>query len=318
MKKTSLFILMVLLCNALHAQNDSIKTKQQVVIYSFFYNMVPNRFNFPLIGFVNMAMGNHQGLQLGFINTNLENFNGAQVGFVNTTLQDVNGVQYGFVNTTQNKISGGQIGFVNTVKEANGFQVGFVNTTLETKGFQAGFVNISKERIKGSQIGFINYADTITGVPIGFISIVKKGGYKAIEISANEYYPVNLSFKIGVPKLYSFLQFGYNSGFDQNFAFGAGLGSLVPIGKNLYFNPEIGTSNPISSKDYFHQFLSFTGNFRYNLCSHLQIAIGSSITWEHSDKEGKLFDPVYSIINHKINDKNRLVVGARAALSFDF
>jgi len=290
MKKLSLVILITLFCNTLHAQNDSIDVKQDVVIYSFFYNMVPDRFNFPLIGFVNLAMGNHQGLQVGFVNTNFKNFSGAQIGFVNTVMQEVTGLQVGLVNTTFSEKTGYQIGLVNTVKKI----------------------------MKGSQIGLVNYADTVTGVPIGIVSIVKRGGYKAVEISTNEYYPINLSFKIGVPKLYSFIQFGYNPDFDRNFASGFGFGSLALIGKNFYFNPEISLLNSINSKNYSHRFLAFAGNFRYNLNSRFQVAAGPSLVWEHSGQSGKLFDPVYSIINNKIDDKNRLVIGARAALSFDF
>lgn len=318
MKKVSLVILMALFCNALHSQNENVETKPQVVVYSFFFNVVPNEFKFPLIGFVNTATGNHQGLQLGFINTTVKNFKGAQAGFINTTLQNTDGLQFGFVNTTQ-KMSGSQVGFVNTaIKETSGFQLGFVNTTTnKVNGMQLGFVNVATKGIKGSQIGFVNYADTVTGVPIGFISVVKKGGYRAGEISVNEFYPFNLTFKIGVSKLYSFIQAGYNPGFDRYFALGGGFGSLVPMGKRFYFNPEISALNPVG-KNTQQQITSFAGNFRYTIWSNLQVALGPSVVWQHSSQGETLYDPIYSIFNHEINNKNRLLIGARAAVSCSF
>jgi len=340
MKNLSALILTVLFCNALYSQNDSIETKREVVIYSFFYNIVPDGFQFPLIGFVNVAKGNHQGFEMGFVNNTLKNFKGAQIGFVNTTLQEVSGFQMGFVNTTLQELSGFQMGFVNTTfKELNGFQAGFVNSTFkgldgfqlgfvntsreEANGFQMGFVNTAGKGIKGNQIGFVNYADTITGgIPIGIVSIVKKGGYRAVEISVNEFYPVNVSFKIGVPKLYSFFQGSYNSAFKDNFALGGGFGSLLAMGESFYFNPEASIFNPVSNNAH-QRFLSLVGNFRYQFLPHFQIAVGPSVTWEYankkySNKKGDLYDPIYSIVNQKIDDRNRLVVGARAALSVDF
>jgi len=320
MQKLSSFILMVLLCNTLYSQNDTVKTKQEVVIYSFFYNIVPDGFKFPLIGFVNLARGNHRELELGFVNTTLKNFSGAQVGFVNSTLKEQNGFQMGFVNTTLKNLNGFQMGFVNTtLEEMNGFQIGFVNTSREeANGFQLGFVNTAAKGIKGYQIGFVNYADTIRGIPIGLVSIVKKGGYRAVEISVNEFYPVNLSFKIGVPKLYTFFQGGYNPDFDNHFALGLGIGSLWAIGKSLYFNPEASFSDNNLYKNTRQQFTSLVGNFRYQIGTHLRIAVGPSVVWQQSDNKGDLYDPIYRIVNYKIDDKNRLLVGARAALGVDF
>jgi hypothetical protein len=281
MKRISILLFAILLSNSLFSQSgnsDSNQTKK--VVYTFFFNAVPDPFHIPMIGFVNIANGDFRSLQMGYVNTTFNDFRGAQFGFINTTFNNHYGLQWGFINTTFNKshklqagfintasaTQGGQIGFINTTKrDLNGAQIGFVNsivgrlnepdnttdnaltgtqigyvnTTLgNVKGSQIGFVNVTKGRVKGSQIGFVNYADTVTGVPLGFVSVVKKGGYRAVEVSANEFYPVNLSFKIGIPKLYTFIQVGYNPDFKKQFASGGGIGSLLPIGKSLYFNPE--------------------------------------------------------------------------------
>jgi hypothetical protein len=303
MKKIKLLILTTLFCQALYSQNDTETGKRGVVVYSFFCNIVPDQFKFPLIGFVNVATGNYQGLQLGFVNTTLKDFTGLQAGFINSTLQNNAGLQMGFVNTTLKDMSGMQMGFVNSGRQAEGLQLGFVNTAW--KG------------IKGSQIGFVNYADTITsGIPIGFISIVKKGGYKAFEVSTNELYPVNLSFKIGIPRLYTYIQGGYNPDFEKDFAVGGGFGTLCPIGKKFYFNPETGSLSSLG-KNANQQMLSLVGNFRYELFSGAQIAVGPSVVWMRSSEGEGLYRPVYSIVNRKIDNNNRLLIGVRAALSIN-
>ena len=344
---------------------ENLETGQRIGVYTFFVNVVPDDFRFPLIGFVNTAIGSHQGFQAGFINTTLVDFKGFQAGFVNSTFNDNSGFQTGFVNTIINEVSGFQLGFVNSAgfnlqkasqvgfvnfmrKDINGAQIGFVNTLGGTvqgcqmgyvnvtnndtygsqigytnvtrknvQGIQIGFINITGKTVKGSQIGFVNYADTVTGVPIGIISIVKKGGYHAFEYSVNEWYPVNLSFKIGVPQFYSIVQGSYNDGFKKRFAFGYGFGSLIPLSKKFYLNPELMNIQPVS-KNQLMQIQSFTANIRFNLLPHLQIAAGPSISHVYAEKDSYFYQPDYSFLNHKIDSKNRLVIGARAALSVNF
>jgi hypothetical protein len=311
------------------------EANSRVVVYSFFVNVVPDNFSFPLIGFVNTVIGSHQGLQAGFVNTNLIDFYGAQIGFVNSTFNDNSGLQAGFINTTINELKGAQVGFVNTAgfeiqkgsqigfvnlmrKETNGAQIGFVNITgKNTQGSQLGFVNMTRGTVHGSQIGFVNFADTITGAPIGFLSIVKKGGYHAFEVSTNEWYPVNLSFKIGIPKLYSIIQGSYNDRFDKRFALGYGFGSLLPLSKRFYFNPEITSIQPVSKGNQM-QIQSFVGNFRFKISPNLQIAAGPSLMHAYFYDGYSSYKPVYSFINYSINDKNRFLVGARAELSVNF
>jgi hypothetical protein len=314
---------------------ESIETRHRFGLYTFFINVVPDDFRFPLLGFINTTIGSHQGLQTGFINTTLSDFNGAQFGFINSTFNDNTGLQAGFVNTTINEINGlqmgyinsagfamqngSQIGFVNLIrKEIKGAQIGFVNIAGgNVLGSQLGFVNLAGRNVTGSQIGFVNYADTVSGVPIGFLSIVKKGGYKAIEVSVNEWYPVNVSFKTGVPKFYTFIQGSYNDHFEKRFAVGYGFGSLLPFSKKVFFNPELSSMHPIS-EDYHSQIQSFAANIRFKISPNLQIAAGPSISHVYFDNEMYYEKPEYSFLNHSINAKNRLVIAARAALTVNF
>jgi hypothetical protein len=286
------------------AQNDTVKIKREYVAYTFFYNVVPDQFNYPLIGFVNVARGSYKGVHIGFINTTLKDFKGLKTGFVNTTIGNSLGVLAGFVNTAS--------------KDYSGVQLGFVNTTLKnTEGFQSGFVNIAGKGIKGSQLGFLNITDTISnGVPIGFLSIVKKGGYMAVEVSVDELYPFNVAFKIGVPWFYTFVQSSYYYNYGKPFAFGLGFGSLIPLGKNFYFNPEAGSMYSFNNES---NTAKLATNVRYSINSKLQLAAGLSAVWLNYPQGENMYDhPFFSLINHEINVRNSILVGARIALSFNF
>lgn len=321
--KTAIFGILMLLFNNIiaTAQNDTVKTKREYVAYTLFYNVVPDQFNYPLVGFVNIAKGNHKGLQLGFVNTTLKDFKGLQIGFVNTTLGNLSGIKLGFVNTTLQNAKGLQLGFINTtLGNSSGAKLGFVNTAIQnTNGLQLGFVNIARKGIKGSQIGFINVADTVSnGVPIGFLSIVKKGGYRAIELSVNELYLFNMAFKIGVPRFYSFVQGSYHYNYSNPFALGVGFGSLISLGKNFYFNPEISNLPSMPINNNANTTIAAT-NVRYSINSKLQLAAGLSAVWLNYPQGENMYDPpFFSLVNHEINTRNRILAGARIALSFNF
>ena len=299
-------------------KNESIKREH--VLYTFFYNEVPGNFKFPLIGLINVAKGNENTLELGLLNNTQKDFKGVQASLVNGNAGNVNGAQLGLLNFAQ-ITNGIQTGLVNISRKEvhSGLQLGLLNMVLKNTtsnnicGVQLGLVNFGK-KVKGVQVGLINIADSVNGLPIGVFSIVKKGGYKAVEVSVNELYPVNLTFKIGVPKLYSFVQGGYNSNYSEKFGLGFGFGSLASMGNKFYFNPEIGILSPISTKGSLTT--SFAANFRYNLSSNLQLAVGPSVVWLNHPKEGMFQKPFIHFVNNGLDANNRLLIGLRAALSF--
>ena len=299
------------------SQNDSTVSNPPFVLYSVFVNVVPDQFKFPLVGFINTALGTHKGLEVGFINTTVKDFTGIQTGFVNTTLWNFTGIQLGFINTSIKDANGVQTGFINTAaKNANGIQLGFINTVAKnTNGLQVGFINTAAKRINGSQIGFINFADTVSnGVAVGFLSIIKNGGYKAFEVSATELYPYNVSFKIGLPQFYTYFQGSYNEKYVRPLAWGFGFGSMISLGNNFYFNPECGM---LQSSIYNQsQTTSLATNIRYNLSSKLQVAAGLSAVWLNYQFEPNMYKtPFFSILNTQLDAHNSLIVGARVALS---
>jgi hypothetical protein len=337
---------------------------QGTFVYTFFLNIVSEEFHFPLVGFVNIAKGDHTFPHIGFVNWNTGNFSSLQMGFVNTVGSNLTGAQIGFMNTVANDTKGFQFGFVNTsVGDTKGFQFGFVNasvgntigsqfgflntTAKDGEGLHFGFINSSTQKLKGIQIGFINHTDSIeNGIPIGFISIVRHGGYQAVEYNFSEFYPLNIEFKIGAERFYTNFIVAYNS-FEEldpkKIAIGLGIGSILPISDYFFINPELnGLTSLFSDKD--NQLLSFTPFLGFNLNKNFSITVGPSITWLHSfnyvelQKTNlnrkftvtppipwsqsynniELKEPIFKITENIIDKNNSIILGARFGVRFRF
>lgn len=374
---SKILFLSVVFCQSIQTKaQDTLTTtvnSKSPVVYTGIYNQLPESFNYPAIGVVNIAQGNQKsaqigftninggdmsgvqigfsnttggethGAQVGFVNTVKENVKGVQTGFANITMQHVDGVQVGYLNYANQSGKGAQVGFVNAVCQSfEGAQVGFLNVTPgDLKGVQTGFVNISEDategaqvgfinvthtKVTGTQVGFINIADSISnGVPIGFLSIVKQGGYYALELSNNELYAYNLAFKIGVKQLYTSIAFGYNPDLRSEFVTGLGIGSLLSIHKNnkWYVNPElVHYSTPEKLSKQYTQ-LSTSLGFNYKQVS---IKAGPTLVWSSlsldsrrgSSEKRVIDEPDYNFGSTKINDNNRIHVGAKISLVYSF
>lgn len=330
------------------AGQETVKNQNRNIIYTGVVNIVPDRFQFPLIGFVNIAKGSQKGLQAGFFNWNQSYFKGAQISFINTVGGELNGAQIGFVNTCRKTFKGAQISFINTAADkSNGAQVGFINTSVDSAtGIQLGFVNTAAGKMKGAQIsfvntavkdmdgaqigfvntarrltgfqlGFVNYADTLTdGIPFGFLSFVRKGGYKAVEISATEMYPVNLSFKIGIEKLYTSFIASFNGNDKNGFAIGLGLGSNLPLGNSSYLNPEIWSQSAIFNNS--SQWYSMALNYGYCITPGIHLSLGPSVLWYYMEHGDHFKRPFMALYRHEVNENNKIIVGARVALKYVF
>jgi hypothetical protein len=275
------------------------------------------------IGFVNTASQEVNGAQYGFLNTSLKTIYGSQIGFLNTAKQEVQGAQVGFVNTAIQSVSGAQVGFVNTAfQSAREAQVGFVNTTMkESRGAQVGFVNFANRKENGLQLGFINYTDTLEkGIPIGFLSFVRRGGYMALEYSFSEFFPVTVGFKTGVEKFYTTLFIAYNpfsESTKNTYASGAGIGSIIPLKKSFFFNPELHTMNTIEKKNN-RQLTIFVPYFGYHFSNHFSMTAGPSVVWSANFEDGVFLKPVFNIANFEIDSKNSIFVGARVGIRYRF
>jgi hypothetical protein len=275
-------------------------------LYTVFLNIVNKPFQFPLIGFVNIAKGNHAMPQIGFLNWNQNNFSTVQAALLNTVGGTMSGAQIGLANTAIGDIGGVQIGLINTV---NG----------DIGGVQMGLINTAAGGISGFQIGLINYVDSIeAGFSIGLLSIVKNGGYKAIEFGVSEMAPFNLSFKIGIEQFYTSFILSINPFGDSSrewILWGVGFGSIVQLNKRLFINPEITSHYAVVTGD--RHYLGFIPHIGYNIIPNLSIVIGPSVIWAFCwDKDEGPDRPFYNILHHRINDKNSLYLGARMAFRF--
>jgi hypothetical protein len=350
MIKLKSFLMLSFLITALvlpASSQESHSTGKKTIVYSFLINKVPDGFNFPLIGFLNFADGSHTGAQIGFINQNQKNFRGLQLsfintaggvvtgtqtGFINTTGGPFNGLQLGFVNTVANSFKGAQIGFINTIAgsfdglqmsfintatgQSDGMQLAFVNTAVKNiNGMQMGFVNSAK-MLNGLQFGFINYADTIKkGFPFGFMSFVRKGGYQALELSLTESFPFNLAFKTGIKALYTSLMVSWNPNYGEHYALGLGIGSIIPISRSVYFNPEVTVQG--TYPDY-HEIYGLTTQLGFALNRRLHLSFGPSLVWLNRESQEYYYDPLFYFYEYRVNDKNKIVMGARISMKYNF
>lgn len=184
-------------------------------------------------GFANVLTQNGEGLQAaGFTNVVRGNFDGIQgAGFVNANIGRTEGIQLaGFVNYAKGGLDGVQAaGFLNVARgRSDGVQL-------------SGYLNVAKNH-DGLQLGFINIADSLSGLAIGFFSFARNG-YHTLEASANETFPVNLSFKTGGNRyfynIFSTGLFLNDVNDEYQVGFGYGVGTNWRISKRLSFNTDI-------------------------------------------------------------------------------
>lgn len=251
------------------------------------FNLVRGDMNgLQFAGLANGVGGEMSGVQFaGIFNGNEGMSRGAQFsGVLNLNLRQAHGVHFaGVGNITTGVQQGPQFAGVFNIaakgggavqmagvynlsgKDTKGFQgAGVFNLTAknmkglqlagvfnfagkEVKGVQiAGVVNYAT-KVKGTQLGLINIADSIRGVPIGLMSLVWKG-YHKIEVSADEIFYHNLSFRTGVTKFYNIFTAGAKpSTYKENetfWTFGYGLGTAPRLSRKVFLNFDL-TANQI-------------------------------------------------------------------------
>ncbi len=248
------------------------------------FNVTARKMNgWQLAGFTNIAIDTLRGAQMsGFANILRGGMYGPQIsGFVNFTSQNVDGIQLsGFTNIAIKDVKLGQVsGFANYGRDIGGVQMaGFTNIATRTnRAIQvSGFLNYATD-LHGVQIAPLNYADTVSaGVPFGVFSFVRRG-FHPIEISIEELFWANLSFKTGVNAFYNIFSAGYSG--DLAYA-GYGIGSQFYIKKK--FSPGIelharaigGLNNAITFQGLQNKLQL---NFTYKFHKHFSLTTGPSI-----------------------------------------
>ncbi len=345
MKKIIIAIAALLTALLVGAQNTSSETK--TVQYHFFTNNIPSDWNYPLIGFVNKVDGNHASVQVGIVNTTSGNFGGVQGGFINKvggnvvgmqsgffnrveaefqgiqngfinkTTANFSGIQTGFIDLNSKNVYGIQSGFVNaSTQSVYGLQCGFVNRAVEIRGLQYGYINRTKT-LRGVQLGFINSVDHVEkGLPIGFMSFVKNGGYKAIEVSSNSIYPLNIAFKTGIRKFYTYPMVAYDWRLaDDRVSFGWGVGSNLDLGKAVFINPEIDWLHQVSMD--FNHYTNIKCNFGFTIADKIELLAGPALVWHFKINEED-FHENYTEWDPDIVAINDVKIGWNVALRYKF
>ncbi len=294
-------------------------------------------------GFVNVAGAGVTGLQgTGFVNVAGQGLRGAQAaGFINVAGETLEGFQgAGFMNIAGEVIKGVQVsGFGNVAGGGNThFQgTGFFNVAEEVKGAQlAGFVNVAG-KVEGVQVaGFLNICDSIDGVPLAFISVVKKNGYRNFGFSVSEVQYANLSFKMGVKRLYNIYSFGKPFGPGSRWMFGGGLGTEIDLTESMMLNiegtvhQELWIGNPANAHflyiDRLNLYNSVKFLFGWNMENQVAIHIGPTLNVSVANSNpgfGVLAwheIPPYAIFNHTSNNFNQtnvqMWVGLQGSVSF--
>ena len=327
MKKIILSMALLLtLAGTIPAQEQNKDVK-----YHFFVNDIPSGFDYPLVGIINKVNGDHASIQLGVINSTRGNFSGGQAGFVNAIGRNVKGIQYGFVNAIGGDLSGVQYGFVNAIggkvygvqtgfinttgNNLTGVQSGFINTAGKITGLQYGFLN-STHTLRGLQLGFINTANNVeAGLPVGFLSFVKKGGYKAIELSYNDIYPLNIAFKTGVRFFYTYPVISYNTDAEDKLAIGYGAGSNIDLCDFCFVNPELQSLRVITED--FVNYSTLKLNIGFTVGSRLELLAGPEITWKVKINDED-YHHEYDSFDPDLFAENKLITGLNVAVRYKF
>lgn len=262
---------------------------------------------FEVAGLANVVGGHVNGFQAaGLFNIGKQNVKGMQAaGLFNTSFK-LNGVQAsGLFNSTQ-IADGAQIGgLFNYAKHLEGLQIGgLFNYAKRIKGAQiSGLVNITGNLRKGVMISLINIADTCQGIPIGLFSWVKHG-YHKLEISSDELFYTNISFRTGVSKFHTI----FSAGIDPkalahtNWTYGFGIGTTFKIGKKTNLDMDLGThqlhrtNQPIVSD-------SLTPNTPSTNSLNLNNKLYVGLEWQLSEKIGLALGPTFNI---HLMDKSHL------------
>ncbi len=320
----------------------------QQTIYTVAYNRSAEGKNFPvMIGGVNVADGNNQGLLIGLANSVHGWQRGTQMGIFNAVGGDVQGAQFGIVNAfggnqrgalfgvfngVRGQVSGAQFGIINAFADGSeGAQFGVVNLNMQFEGVQFGVINFNGGGMRGTQFGVINLVPTMTGVqfgvvnfvrqyrsgvPIGILSIVRDGGYQAVELSTSSMFPVNLSLKTGIKEFYTSIIMAYSPDFHKQVSMGFGIGTIADISRKFYFNPEfncISTFEKESASIY-----ELHPNFGYRLSDRFSILAAPTLSWQNIQRSSAFNEPLYSLWNHRIDSRNELYLGLRFALRYHF
>jgi len=287
-KKVVVLILISVFYNKIQvcAQDTKRSAKKDSVHINYVVNVIPDKYDTFLWGFVNIGKGSHKKVHIASI--------------FNWTRKNFRGFQFATANFTKGNLSG--------------FQFGVFNNCYDTlKGLQIGVFNVAKIN-HGTQIGFVNYSDTVlNGRCIGVASFIRKATFHTIEFGVNEMLPFNLSYKLGLPDRYASFNFSNNVNFSSLFL-GFGTGFNIPVRKRFLFNPDYILQYSLNSSQ---KMVSVTAKLSYQLFEKIFLSAGPSFVWNFSSIKNDLQTPFYYLYNNiATNERHQMVLGMRLSLRY--
>ena len=300
-------------------------------------------------GIANVVLKDVKGVQFaGMANVALGEVNGGQFSsYFNYCGKNLKGVSFaGVTNIALGELHGGQFAgaFNLNKKGGKGVQIaGYSNVMLgDFKGTQiSGFANIAKgniegtqlsagvnyaKKVKGVQIGFINIADTVDGATIGFINLVRKGKHQ-IELSGDELFYTNLSYRTGTEAFYTIFTAGYAPGSKNNlWHFGYGAGTSFKLKNKLRGDVSM-TAHHVSNGSFYwgtSELVRLYCGVEYKIAKKFAVALGPTFNLYTSDNlltkyNTTISDVVpYNSYNHTTRDDFNVKgwIGGRIALRF--
>jgi hypothetical protein len=258
---------------------------------------------FQAAGLINFNMKPVRGCQVaGLINNNIDTSHAAEfAGLLNLNLKPTTGFQAaGLMNLNIKKSGSAQVaGLTNIgVESVRGSQIsGLLNVCVkEIHGAQiSGLVNYAA-KVRGTQIGFLNISDSCSGVPVGFMSLVKSG-YHELEVSADETFPLSVSFRTGVRSFYNIITAGIQTlkEPDNIWYFGYGVGSAINLGKKWNLNLDLTMNQPIvgNQLDYFNPLTRLNVTVEKRFSKYFSLAAGPTLNVFFVNTLDPQFDGVF-------------------------
>lgn len=220
-------------------------------------------------GISSIVRGRFEGIQIsGISNIAYKSSRGIQVaGISNTVFDTLIGIQgSGIVNFALHGTNYAQVsGIANIADSSKGVQIsGIFNRAKVNSGFQLGLINCSKSS---------------TGIALGLFNFVREGYHKT-ELSANEIFPVNLTFKTGSKRLYNSYHFGLRFGQQLYYSGGLGFGTYFDLADRIILSVDL-TGDLVfkeSNSNGFAQLYKLSTTFDYQLAKWVTVFGGPSIS----------------------------------------
>lgn len=284
-------------------------------------------------GATNVVLGEVNGGQFAsYFNYSGKNLNGAALaGICNVNLGELHGAQIaGAFNLNRRGGRGVQIAGYSNVTRGNfkGLQLStFAN--IATKNIEGSQISVGvnyAKKVKGIQLGLVNIADSVDGASIGFFNFVKKG-LNQIEVSGDEFFYANVSYRMGTKAFHNIFSLGLQPGSKETiWQLGYGAGTSFKLKNKLYADIAI-TSHHVSTGTFYwgtSELSRLYLGLEYKVGKKFSIAAGPTFNLFMSDallpdyaSKQKNLVPYHSLDHTTANDFNiKGWIGGKVALRF--